>query len=190
MKILTRTRSGYLVTLAAGVAIGFTAVGTAVAMPSHPAHPAQAAHSHVVTHHYALAASAFAPDSLGNPTDDYYNTWDPTSLRNSDDSRCFNAGLSLPPGVVLKKVTFYYTQGATDIMSIEVNRQDLIHHKSRELVDQNIAANGSSPAYAHTTKWFNKKYATVDMTDYAYSVGVCPSGDAEFSGLIITYTTG
>jgi hypothetical protein len=190
MKILTRARSGYLVTLAAGVAIGFTAVGTAVAMPSHQAHPAQPARSHAVTHHYTLAASAFAPDSLDNTADDYYNHWDFTELTNNGSGRCFDAGLSLPPNALLKKVTFYYTQGKSDGLYMEVNRQNLAGQTSRILVSARPAPNGTAPKYTHLTKTFNKKYATVNMTDFGYSAGVCPFGDASFSGLIITYTIG
>src|SRR5580658_4927046 len=49
-----------------------------------------------VTHHYSLAASAFAPDGLHDVTEDYFNAWDPSTLSNTDAGRCFDAGLSLP----------------------------------------------------------------------------------------------
>lgn len=186
MKLMTRTRAGYLVTLAAGAAIGISTVGIAAATPGHPA-PA----SHPVTHHYALAASAFAPDSLQDPSEDYYNLWDASTLSNKDGDRCFDAGLSLPPGARLKYVTFYYTQGTTSSIYFEINRQNLIAHTSRTLVHQSAGGTGStSTKYTHAKKWFNSKYATVNMTYYAYSAGVCPLGDATFTGLIITYTTG
>src|SRR5262245_24695688 len=101
-RYIMKLRAGYVAALVAGLAIGVTAVGSALAAP---------AASRVVTHHYALAASAFAPDSLDNVANDYTNRWNPTSLANKDDNRCFGAGLSLPPGATLKSITFYFTAG-------------------------------------------------------------------------------
>ena len=121
MKLVTKCRASHLITLAAGLVLGFTAVGTAAAVSASPA-------AKTVTHHYSLAASAFAPDHVGDPTKDYFNNWDPTTLSNPG-SRCFNTGLSLPPNAVLKSITFYYTKGCGE-MSAEINRQNLTSTKT------------------------------------------------------------
>jgi hypothetical protein len=142
--------------------------------------------SGTVTHHYSLAASAFAPDGLHTTTDDYFNQWDPSTLSNTDDGRCFNTGLSLPPNVTLKSVKAYYTAGST-AMFFEINRQDLVNHTAINLIDTDTAI-ASTPAYTSTTLNFPKATAVVNMTNYAYSVGVCPNGTTTFSGLTITYT--
>ena len=189
-----KTRLGYLATIASGVAIGFAIVGTATAASSASASPAAAAKApaakapaiKMVTHHYALAASAFAPDGLHNTAEDYFNSWDPSTLNNQDAGRCFNAGLSLPVGATLKSVTAYYTAGSS-VMYFEVNRQDLINHTSSQVVSFDTAA-ASTSAYTSTKKSVPSVYAAVDMTDYAYSAGVCPSGTTTFTGLIIAYT--
>jgi hypothetical protein len=147
-----------------------------------PAAPAAA----TVTHHYALAASAFAPDGLHDTTEDYFNQWDPAALSNQDSGRCFNAGLSLPVGATLKSVTVYYTAGSTQ-MYFELNRQDLINQTGVEFAEVDTTAT-STPTYMSTRMPIPSAVATVNMTDYAYSAGVCPSGNTTFSGLIIAYT--
>jgi hypothetical protein len=193
-----KTRLGYLATLAAGVAIGLAVVGTATSAfaaaasaaaakaPAAKAPAAKAPAVKMVTHHYALAASAFAPDGLHNTAEDYFNSWDPSTLNNQDAGRCFNAGLSLPVGATLKSVTAYYTAG-TSVMYFEVNRQDLINHTSSQVVSFDTAV-ASTSTYTSTKKSVPSVYAAVDMTDYAYSAGVCPSGTTTFTGLIIAYT--
>ncbi|HUC58229.1 MAG TPA: hypothetical protein VMA95_12565 [Streptosporangiaceae bacterium] len=178
----TKTTLGYLATLVAGIALGLTVIGTAVASPA-GAKPARTA-----THHYTLAASAFAPDGLHDTADDYFNQWDPAELSNQDSGRCFNTGLSLPTGATLKGVTVYYSAG-TDVMFFELNRQDLIDHTAIEMVSFDTAAGtGSTPTYTSTYKRIPSQYGAVNMTGYAYSVGVCPLGNTTFSGLSITYT--
>lgn len=139
-----------------------------------------------VTHHYSLAASAFAPDGLHDTSDDYFNLWDPSTLSNTDDGRCFNAGLSLPVGITLKSVTVYYTASSTGML-VEMNRQDLPAHTAINLVEFDTAI-VTTPAYTSVTKTIPASDASVNMTKYAYSFGVCPSGDTTFSGLTITYT--
>jgi hypothetical protein len=46
----------------------------------------------------------------------------------------------------------------------------------------------STPSYTSTSFNIKAADAVVNMTNYAYSVGVCPSGTTTFSGLTITYT--
>jgi hypothetical protein len=139
-----------------------------------------------VVHHYSLAASAFAPDGLHTTTEDYFNDWDPTTLSNTDTGRCFNTGLSLPVGIALKSVTVYYTAGSA-AMLFELNRQNLPAHKFTDVVDFDTAI-VTTAAYTSVTKKIPASDASVNMTKYAYSVGVCPSGTTTFSGLTITYT--
>ena len=140
----------------------------------------------MVTHHYSLAASAFAPDGLHSAAEDYFNSWDPSTLNNQDSGRCFNAGLSLPANATLKSVTAYYTAGSS-AMYFEINRQDLVNHTTSDLVsfDSSVA---STPAYTATKKSVPSVYAAVDEAVYAYSAGVCPNGTTTFTGLTIAYT--
>jgi hypothetical protein len=188
------------VTATAAIAFAVISVGaSALAAPAGPpsnnraaAPPAAAAGrpaaaaAGTVTHHLSLAASAFVPDGLHNAADDYFNEWDPTTLSNTESGRCFNTGLQLPPSITLKSVKVYYTAGSA-AMYFEINRQDLVHHTALELVDFDTTI-ASTPAYESTTEAIPAADATVNMTDYAYSVGVCPSGSTTFSGLTLTYT--
>jgi hypothetical protein len=181
MKLMTRARAGYLATLAVGAGIGIALVGVAAASPAAPAK------TKTVTHHYSLAASAFAPDGLHDTAEDYFNQWDPTTLSNSDSGRCFNAGLSLPTGVTMKSITVYYVKGSAS-MTVNFNRQNLTKHAFKELVDFVTGTTTGTPVYSHTTRKIPKSVAMVDYTNFAYSMGVCPSGNTEFSGITITYT--
>jgi hypothetical protein len=141
-----------------------------------------------VTHHYTLASSAFIPDGLHDTTEDYFNRWEPPALSNSDSGRCFNAGLSLPTGATLKGVTVYYTAGS-NVMFFDLIRQDLVHNSAADLVSFDTAVSPtSSTSYTATYKSISGNDAAVNMTDYAYSVGVCPNGTTTFSGLNIAYT--
>jgi hypothetical protein len=179
MKLMTRGRASTLATLAAGAAIGFFAIGTTAASAASPA-------ATTVTQHYSLAASAFTPDGLHTTTDDYFNEWDPATLTNTDNGRCFNAGLSLPPKAMLKSITVYLTAGSA-AMYFEVNEQTLATHVSSELITFDSTANTGTPAYTAITKTFPAN-TMVNMAQNAYSSGVCPSGDTTFSGFTITYT--
>lgn len=174
------TQVGYLVTLAAGVAIGAAAIGSASAAPAAPTAPS------TVTHHYALAASAFAPDSLKDVVHDYDNNWDPTALGDLNGERCYNAGLSLPVDATLRSVTVFY-EGSNSSLSFEINRQALAPHLYKVLVQLHSKIVTTMTYTAKTLK-FSKNLAKVDMRKYAYSAGVCPAGSSTFSGLIITYT--
>lgn len=180
MKLVTKSRASHLITLAAGLVLGFTAVGTAAAVSASPA-------AKTVTHHYSLAASAFAPDHVGDPTKDYFNNWDPTTL-SEPGNRCFNTGLSLPPNAVLKSITFYYTKGSGE-MSGELNRQNLTKHTDTLLAQFVTTTTTGTPSYTHLSKSIAKSVAQVNMTNFAYSIGICPRATTTFSGITITYTT-
>jgi hypothetical protein len=184
MKHMTRVRAGYLATLAAGVAIGFGAFGTASAAPA--AASATSAGT-TKTFHYSLASTAFAPDGLHNTAEDYFNQWDPATLSNTNSGRCFNAGLSLPPNATLKSITVYYTAGST-VMYFEINQQTLATHGATSLVsfDTPVSTSGP-PTYTSMTVPFPAN-TVVKMAQNAYSAGVCPANDTTFSGFNITYT--
>jgi hypothetical protein len=180
MRLMTRTRAGYIVTLAVGVAIGTAVVGTAAAVQAAPA-------AKTVTHHLTLAASDLAPDGIHNAAEDYFNLWDPTTLSNTDTGRCFNAGLTLPPSSTLKSITFYYTRGSVQLFA-ELNRQNLAKHTATILADV-TSRTATTPTYTAITKKVPALGATVNMATYAYSIGACPAGTSTFSGVDITYTT-
>ena len=134
--------------------------------------------------HYSLAASAFAPDSLGDTAEDYANEWNPTTLSNQDSTRCFNAGVALPNGVKISSVTFYYTAGPGPFHG-ELNRQDLVHHTAVEVASFNSTMRTPTPVYTHTVVTVQANQ--VVNTTNTYSVGVCPSDATTFSGVTIAY---
>jgi hypothetical protein len=139
------------------------------------------------THHWSVAASAFAPDQLyPGSSDDYFNQWDPAKLTDPG-GRCFNAGVYLPNGATIKSVTFYYTNGATTNFYGELNRQNLPTHKSAQLVSFTSTPTGTSPVYTHKT-FTVAGGGLVDTSRFAYGLGACPEGDSAFSGVTINYT--
>jgi len=182
MKHFSRGKVGYLVTLAAGIAIGFATVGTALA----GSHPASSQARAATIHHYSIAASAFAPDGLADATQNYFIRWDPATLSNSG-SRCFNAGIVLPNGATIHSVWFFYTRGATNSISGELNRQNLLTHTFRRLATFNATPTGTATKYTITKKTVSSLNVVVTGR-YAYSVGVCPFGDATFTGVMVNYT--
>jgi hypothetical protein len=185
MRFINRSRAGYLATLAAGVAIGFTAVGTAVALPHHTSAPAPAAATKIK--HYTVAASAFAPDGLHNTANDYFNQWDAATLSNTDGGRCFNAGAVLPNGATIRSVTFFFTNGSSDGFYGELNRQNLGKHTARILVFVSTKPSATATYTVKTKKV--TKHNVVDTSKYAYGFGVCPIGDATFTGVMVNYTS-
>jgi hypothetical protein len=94
--------------------------------------------------------------------------------------------VSLPNGAVLKSVTFYYTNGASNGMYGELNRQNLSAHTSRTIASFNSTPTGTSPVYTHTSRSITTMRTI--LAGYAYSLGVCPFGDATFTGVTISYT--
>lgn len=185
MRVINRGRVGYLAMLVSGVAIGVTAVGTAAASQSSP--PAASITATTTVHHYTIAASAFAPDSLSGATNDYFNLWNPSTLSNSQAGRCFDAGASLPNGATIHSVSFFYTNGATNHFSGQLNRQQLGTHQSKVLASFTSVPTGTSPVYSKTTKTISTSNV-VDTSRFAYSFGACPFGDTTFTGAMVNYT--
>jgi hypothetical protein len=177
MALFTNSRIGYLATLGAGILIGVIAVGTSVAATS-------SGTAKVATHHYALAASAFAPDASG--TAPFGSKWDPPELFDDGD-RCFSAGLSLPVNATLKSIRVFFIEGSVPML-FEVTRQNLLNHTFSQLVHDDTPDTSVTPFYNSVSKPVPHGLGAVDMRKYAYSAGVCPSDSTRFSGLIITYT--
>ncbi len=145
---------------------------TAPAAAPHDPQAPKAAPAVTTLHYYSLAASAFAPDGLHTTTSDYFNQWNPSALSNTDSGRCFNAGLSLPDGARLKRVTIYYTASAS-AMFFEVNQQTLTTHTGTELVTLDTAT-ATTPTYSSASTAFPAG-TPVSMATNAYSAGVCPA---------------
>ena len=139
----------------------------------------------VTVNHLTIGAAAFAPDGLHGTTEDYFNQWDPTTLSNQNDGRCFNTGVQLPNGAKLSSMTAYFTEGST-AMFIELNRQNLSNHTFIDLADFYTTSTTGTPTYTSMTVPITQKI-TVNST-FAYALGVCPNGTTTFSGVTINYT--
>jgi hypothetical protein len=138
-----------------------------------------------VVHYYSLAASAFAPDGLHNTSLDYFNQWRPPTLFNNDSVRCFNTGLDLPNGALLKSVTVYYHQSVSNRLFFQVIQDSLATDAATVLTSFRSA---TAPVAGYTRTVVNFPANTKVNTKNAYSSGVCPVGDATFSGLTIAYS--
>jgi len=180
MKAVVKSWFGYVVAVMSGIAIGTTTLGIANAGGS-------AAPAATTVRHYTIAASAFAPDEIGDPSEGYQNQEDPAILSNNDGTRCFAASVVLPNGSTLKSVTFFYTKGTTGEIQAEVNRQNLITHGFFQLAVFADLGGASSPVYTKKTIAINKD-ATVNTSTYAYGSRVCDDNDATFTGLMLNYT--
>lgn len=179
MPARTSARGSHLITLIVGLVIGLVAVGTASAVTSAPAAPAAS------TKNLAIDSSAFAPDSLRGATNDYFNGWTPASLSNTDVERCFNADVFLPNNATITKITIYYSSD-TDGLFLLFTRKNLPAN-SFGIIAEFANAPTTSGAYGSASQTVS---SVVNTAKYSYAIGVCPFGDATFSGAIITYTTG
>ncbi len=136
--------------------------------------------------YYSMDASGFAPDGIHDAGEDYFNLWDPSTLSNQDAGRCFNAAVHLPDGVRIVSATFFYTEGSVEFFG-ELNEQNLVAHTATELVDFDSSTTTSTPIYMSTVKDVAPADQVVNTQD-AYSLGVCPNGNATFSGVTIAFT--
>jgi hypothetical protein len=196
---MTRFGRRGLIATVATAAVAVLAGATALAVTAHGTNHTNrrqagvATHGQVIhakpapkAHHWSIAASGFAPDSLDNPTNDYFNNWDFARLANADNNRCFNASVHLPNGATIKSVTFFYTRGTTAGLTGELNRQNLPNHKFGILADFSVTATTTAKYTAKTIRVTGG--GLVDTSRFAYGLGTCPRGDSAFSGAIITYT--
>jgi hypothetical protein len=170
--------------LVTGIVIGLVAVGSASAITSSSGSPSST--SAGTAHHLAISAAAFAPDSLQGATNDYYNAWDPAELSNQDGGRCFNSDVYLPNNAVITRVRIYYSSN-TDGLYFELTRKNLPSDSYGVLASFSDAPS-TSGSYGTASMAITSKNV-VDTSKYAYAIGVCPFGDATFSGAVITYTT-
>lgn len=135
--------------------------------------------------HYTLAASAFGPDGSHTTSSPWFNLWDPSTLSNTTPGRCFDAGVVLPAGALIKSVTFYYTQGSSS-MYAKLNRQTLSTHTYMDLATLSTTPYTGTPFYTKATV----KVLTGGKVNASagYSLGACFTGTTTFSGATVNYT--
>jgi hypothetical protein len=69
----------------------------------------------------------------------------------------------------------------------ELNRQNLLTNTFRQLAHFTSTPTGTTPKYSITKKSISSRNVVATGT-YAYSIGVCPFGDATFTGVMVNYT--
>jgi hypothetical protein len=175
------TRKQVVLAILCGVVIGSAVVGTGYALTSKGF-----TYSHTKTGYLSLHASDFAPDNISDTTQDYYNYWDASQLVNPDSSRCFNAGVHLPQGAIIKSIRFWYQSNASSDFYGELNRVDFATHTYRAL--GSVTPVDDSNTLTSASSSVPPKKAKVNNQAYMYAVGVCPSDGTDFDGARITYT--
>lgn len=170
-----------VVALVAGMVIGSLLVGSAVAITDDAfKYPSPK------TGYVNVSTMAFAPDSLQGATDDYFNTWN-ESLTNQATGRCFNAGVNLPQGATMTKVTFYYRSDATSDLGGYLVRRNAAHGSGVYVVS--VSPTDDDDVATEVSASIPSTYRTVNNKKFAYGVGVCMDTEGtRFDGARITYT--
>lgn len=177
MKLSGSKRS--IIALVAGVAIGLMFLGTAAAVRS-----GKFVYSSPKTGFISLSPSDFTPDNV--PGAEYFNDWTVSALTNTDPGACFNAGVNLPQGAIIKWIDFYYDSGPNTDFFGRFIRQDFLAATSVDLGFVNPVDDSGLPTIASAA--IAPSVAKVKNAQYAYMVGVCPFDDTAFHGVRIEYT--
>ena len=178
MKARLLSRRGPIVVLLCGVIIGATLVGTSIAVTSKKFN-----YSQTQKGVYSLGAMAFSID--GSTAGAWLNSWGGSSITNDNSSRCFNAGVHLPKGAKIKKVTWIYSSGAgEDFFGSFFRQNPLVGGTS--LASVNPADDtGVRTAVSDTV---GATQQTVNNKKFGYGVGACVSGTTDFHGARVHYT--
>jgi hypothetical protein len=175
-----RSSLRHVVAVVAGIAIGSLLVGSAAAITD-----TSFQYTHPKTGYLNVSSMAFAPDSLQGATDDYFNTWN-ESLTNQAAGRCFNAGVSLPQGATMTKITFYYRSDATSDLGGYLVRRNPANGSGKYVVT--VAPTDDLDANSSVTASIPLAYRTVNNKTFAYGVGVCMDTEGtRFDGVRVTY---
>jgi hypothetical protein len=170
-----------VVVLVAGILIGSMLVRSAVAITDDAFKYASPK-----TGYLNVTTMAFAPDSLQGATDDFFNTWN-ESLTNQAAGRCFNAGVNLPQGATMTKVTFCYRSDATSDLGGYLVRRNPAHGSGIYVVT--VSPADDDDVATEVTASIPATYRTVNNKKFAYGVGVCMDTEGtSFDGARITYT--
>lgn len=181
MKFGKQTYLTALATFAAGLLVGSLVVGAAAAANR------TRTTGRTVMHHYTVDAGAFAPDELGDTSEDYAIRLAPATLSNQDSGRCFVAPAILPNGATIRSVTFFYTRGATSPFTGGLIRNNLAPNRAVLLAYFEGKGNGTSPVYTkHTLRVTH--HQLVNTAKYSYTWAVCPYGDATFTAAMVNFT--
>ncbi len=132
-------------------------------------------------------AMAFAADGF-EPAQSMINSWGEGIMSQTSYAPCFNAGVNLPHGAVVTKVTMWSTSTDNEYPKIWLKRIKLSDNASEDIAAL-IATDTSE-----TRKSFNVPLvpasATINTVQYWYALAGCVSGNAAsvFHGVRITYT--
>jgi hypothetical protein len=137
------------------------------------------------TSYLSVAAMDFAPDNIGDTTNDYYNLWLGPNLSNNDGGRCFNTGVNLPQGSKAQSITFYFTSGASSDFFGELDRHRLSTAGGQNLTS--VSPVDDTGTVASATGAVPSTMQVVNNNAFSYGIGACFSGDTSFHGAKIKY---
>ncbi|MGH2751112.1 MAG: hypothetical protein ACRDK3_09615 [Actinomycetota bacterium] len=179
MRTRLLARRGPIIMLLCGVLVGVTLLGTSLAVTSSSFKYSKAQKGAV-----SLSPMDFSID--GATAGNWFNSWGGSTITNDDDSRCFNAGVHLPQGAKVKKVTWFYTSGPNTDFFGNFLRQRPATANAVSLAsvlpadDTALVASASDTVAAAQQKVNNKKFQ--------YGLGACVVDDTEFHGARVNYT--
>ena len=179
MRTRLLARRGPIIMLLCGVLIGVTLLGTSLAVTS-------STFKYSKTQKGVLSLSAMDFSIDGSTAGNWLNNWGASTISNDDPLRCFNAGVHLPQGAKVKKVTWFYTSGPNTNLFGSFLRQRPAAANSVFLAsvnpanDAGLVRSASDNVPAARQKVNNKVFQ--------YGLGACFFDDTEFHGARVNYT--
>lgn len=174
------TKTTHIAMIAVGLIVGGMLAGT-VAFASRT--PSQAK---VKTAYLSISTMDMAPDGLWDTSSDYFNAWDGNVLFNNDGVRCFDTGVNLPQGAVIRSVTWFYESDSTSDLFGTLVRGMPSAATTKTVAKASPSNDDGVPR--SVTKMAKPKLAKVNNHKFQYGLGVCPPPGTEFLGARIKYT--
>jgi hypothetical protein len=167
--------------LAVGSVASVAAVSSAVAVVSNAF-----TYSPVQYGYYPISALGMSPDS-NDSADAYFTSYNDGTII-SNGATCFNTGLNLPNGAVVRRLVVWYSSdgGAGEEPNVRLRRYALSDGSHQDIVPTTDLTDNSDARVAIA---FNvSSNAIINNATHAYGLGVCLDDGGRFFEARVDYT--
>ena len=139
----------------------------------------------VKTGYFGIDVMAMAPQTTA-AANDYSISWT-NGISTSAGYRCFNAGVNLPNGATMTRLSIWYTNGGSSNPHVQLLRHTLATGLTQGLAFATIV-DDSGTRKQKNFAIADGPLAKVNNGPYTYGFGVCIGTNAFFHGARVTYT--
>jgi hypothetical protein len=136
------------------------------------------------TGHFTIHVMAMTPDSDAAAND--YSIDSGGHLSTGTANLCFTAGVTLPHGATMTRLSIWYTSGAASDPVVNLLREALVDGTTNVIIPNTFDDSGTRTQ--SNTAIPNNSFAKVNNAQYAYGFVICLGSDTTFHGARITYT--